>query len=116
MARRINENVHRREGKDVEEKQSADRRKYEAPLQSMPEIEEAGLLYTNSGTKAETSATVYVTADRSTTVMRRWSPSRDKGDAGGGCDHLDRGSREDEMYEMMGIESRVKRTSRNCYH
>jgi hypothetical protein len=64
----INENVHRREGKDVEEKQSADRRKSEAPLRSMPEIEEAELVYTKSGTKAETSATVYATADRSETL------------------------------------------------
>jgi ankyrin repeat protein len=64
----INENVHRREGKDVEEKQSADRRKSEAPLRSMPAIEEAELVYTKSGTKAETSATVYATADRSETL------------------------------------------------
>jgi hypothetical protein len=34
----------------------------------MPEIEEAELAYTNSGSKAESSATVYATADRSETL------------------------------------------------
>jgi hypothetical protein len=68
MERRINENVHWRERNDVQEKQSADRRKSESPLRSVPEIEEAELVYTNSGGKAETSATVYATADRSETL------------------------------------------------
>jgi chromosome segregation ATPase len=68
IKRNINENVHQREGKDLEGKQSADRRKSEAPLQAMPEIEEAEFVYTESGNKAETSATVHATADRSETL------------------------------------------------
>jgi hypothetical protein len=68
MERRINENVHWRERNDVEEKQPADRSKSESPLRSMPAIEEAELVYTERGSKAETSATVYATTDHSETL------------------------------------------------
>jgi chromosome segregation ATPase len=68
MERRTNENGRQREGKDFEEKQSADWEMSKSPLRSMPLIEEAEVVETFSDSNAETGETVYATADRSETL------------------------------------------------